>query len=167
VELVEAVLRLGEEFPRWDRNKLMVLLHGEGFDCSASTMARILHRLKERGVLRKPMPNPISARKRQRQRPYAIRKPKGCVAVALGDMVKVDSLDVRSLPGVILKHFTGRDVISKWDVLEAHSRASSNTTSGFIGALLERMPFPINAIQVGGSSKFQDPFERECHRRGI
>jgi len=166
-ELVEAVLRLREEYPRWGKDKLVVLLQREGFDCSASMVGRILHKLKERGVLREPMSNRISARKRQWQRPYAIRKPKEYVAKKPGDIVEVDTLDVRPLPGVILKHFTARDVISRWDVLEAHTRATSNTASGFIEVLLKRMPFPIQAIQVDGGSEFQDAFERECQRRGI
>ena len=53
------------------------------------------------------------ARKRQRKRPYAIRKPKEYVAKEPGDIVEVDTLDVRPLPGVVLKHFTARDVISR------------------------------------------------------
>ena len=166
-ELVEAVLKLREEYPRWGKDKLVVLLHDEGFTCSASTVGRILHRLKERGVLKEPVSNHISARKRQWQRPYAIRKPTEYVARAPGDIVEVDTLDVRPLPGVILKHFTARDVISRWDVLEAHSRATSNTASGFIDVLLKRMPFPVRAIQVDGGSEFQDAFEKECQKRGI
>ena len=167
VELVEAVLRLRETYPRWGKDKLVVLLHREGFTYSASTVGRILHKLKERGVLREPIPNHISASKRQMKRPYAVRKPKEYVAREPGDIVEVDTLDVRPLPGVILKHFTARDVISRWDVLEAHSRATSNTASGFIGVLLKRMPFPIKAIQVDGGSEFQDAFEEEYQRRGI
>jgi len=152
-ELVEAVLKLREEYPRWGKDKLVVLLHREGFNCSTSMVGRILHKLKERGVLKEPVSNHISARRRQGQRPYAIRKPKEYVAKKPGDIVEVDTLDVRPLPGVILKHFTARDVISRWDVLEAHSRATSNTASGFIDVLLKRMPFPIKAIQGDGSSQ--------------
>ena len=167
VELVETVLRLREEYPRWGKDKLVVLLHREGFDCSASMVGRILRKLKQRGVLKEPVSNHISARKRQRQRPYAIRRPKEYIARAPGDIVEVDTLDVRPLPGVTLKHFTARDIISRWDVLEAHSRATSNTTSGFIDVLLKRMPFPIKAIQVDGGSEFQNTFERECQKRGM
>ena len=165
--MVEAVLKLREEYPRWGKDKLVVLLHREGFTCSASTVGRILNRLKERGILKEPVSNYISARRRRWQRPYAIRKPKEYVANKPGDIVEVDTLDVRPLPGIILKHFTARDVISRWDVLEAHSRATSNTASGFIDVLLKRMPFPIKAIQVDGGSEFQDDFEEECQRRGI
>jgi len=145
----------------------VILLRREGLDCSASTVGRILHRLNERGVLQEPVSNHISARKRQWQRPYAVRKPKEYVAKEPGDIVEVDTLDVRSLPGMILKHFTARDIISRRDVLEAHSRATSHTASGFIDTLLERMPFPIRAIQVDGGSEFRDAFETECQRRGI
>jgi len=167
VELVEAVLRLREEYPRWGKDKLVILLHREGFTCSASTVGRILKKLKERGVLKEPLPNHISARKSQRQRPYAVRKPKDYVAKEPGDIVEVDTLDVRPLPGMVLKHFTARDVISRWDILEAHTRASSHTAAAFINALLRRMPFPIKVIQVDGGSEFQDAFEEECQRRGI
>ena len=166
-ELVETVLKLREAYPRWGKDKLVVLLHRERFNCSASMVGRILHKLKERGVLREPVSNCISARKRRLKRPYAIRKPREYVAEKPSDIVEVDTLDVRPLPGVILKHFTARDVISRWDVLEAHSRATSNTASGFIDVLVKRMPFPIKAIRVDGGSEFQDVFETECQRRGI
>jgi len=113
------------------------------------------------------VPNHISARKRQWQRPSAVRKPKEYVAKEPGDIVEVDTLDVRPLPGVVLKHFTARDIISRWDVLEVHTRATSHAASGFIDTLLKRMPFPVKTIQVDGGSEFQDAFERECQRRGI
>jgi putative transposase len=167
VELVEAVLRLREEYPRWGRDKLVILLRREGFASSASTVGRILKKLKERGVLEEPLPNHISARKSRRQRPYAVRKPKDYVVKEPGDIVEVDTLDVRPLPGVVLKHLTARDVISKWDVLEAHIRASSHTAAAFMDALLRRMPFPIKVIQLDWGSEFQDCFEEGCQRRGI
>jgi putative transposase len=166
-DLVAAVHRLREEYPRWGKDKLVILLQREGLVCSASTVGRILKKLKERGVLREPLPNHISARKSQRQRPYAVRKPKDYVVREPGDIVEVDTLDVRPLPGIVLKHFTARDVISRWDVVEAHTRASSHTATAFIDTLLERMPFPVKVIQVDGGSEFQDLFEAECQRRKI
>ena len=166
-ELVEAVRTLREEYPRRGKDKLVVLLREAGFSTSTSTVGRILARLKARGLLHEPPSNGISARRRQRKRPYAIRKPKAYVAVAPGDIVQVDTLDVRPLPGVVLKQFTAGDVVSRWDVLEAHGRATSRTAAAFIDVLLQRMPFPVKAIQVGGGSEFQDLFEAECQRRGI
>jgi len=167
VELVEAVLKLREEYPRWGKDKLVVLLREKGVSCSASTVGRIIHRLKERGVLKEPVPNHISARKRQRQRPYAIRKPKDYGISLVGDLVQLDTLDVRPLPGVLLKHFTAHDVISRWNIVSVYSRATANTAADFLDTLEERMPFPVKAIQVDGGSEFEAIFEQECQRRGI
>ena len=47
------------------------------WEVSTSMVGRILKALKDRGVLREPPVNGISARKRRRKRPYAVRKPKG------------------------------------------------------------------------------------------
>lgn len=52
-----------------------------------------------------------------------------------GDMIQVDTLDVRPLPGVVLKQLTARDVISRWDVLEVHRQATASTIVGFLDAL--------------------------------
>jgi hypothetical protein len=60
--------------------------------------------------------------------------------------VEVDTLDVRPLPGLVLKHFTARDVISKCDILEVHTRISSHITAAFIDTLLRPMPFPVEVI---------------------
>ena len=77
-------------------------------------------------------------------------------------MVQVDTLDVRPLPGMVLKHFTARDVVSRWDVVEAHSRATARTAAGFLDALQARMPFPVRAIQVDGGSEFQQASSRNA-----
>ena len=167
VELVEAVLQLREEYPRWGKDKLAVLLEEKGFSYSASTVGRIIRKLKERGVLKEPVPNHISARKRQRQRPYAIRKPRDYGISLVGDLVQLDTLDVRPLPGVLLKHFTAHDVISRWNIVSVYSRATANTATDFLDTLEKRMPFPVKAIQVDGGSEFEAIFEEECQRRGI
>lgn len=166
-ELVEAVLRLRQAYPRWGKDKLVVLLHQEGFPCSTSMVGRILKRLKDRGSLVEPVANSISTRKRWRKRPFAVRKPKEYAVDSPGAIVQVDTLDVRPLPGVTLKHFTARDIFSRWDVVEAHTRATAYTASTFIDTLLERMPFPIKAIQVDGGSEFEGVFEEKCEQEGI
>lgn len=165
-ELAEAVLRLREQYPRWGKDKLVVLLHREGWGVSASMVGRIIKRLKARGVLREPPRGRVAARK-QRPRPYAVRKPKGYQVKVPGDLVQLDTLDVRPLPGVLIKHYTARDVISRWDVLGAHTRATANTATAFLDRLLARMPFPIKALQVDGGSEFEAAFEHACQQRGI
>jgi putative transposase len=166
-ELAHAVVKLREEYPRWGKDKLAALLHEQGQKVSASMVGRILRRLKERGLLIEPLPNCVSARKRQRQRPYACRKPQGYQAKETGDIVQLDTLDLRPLPGVLFKHFTAHDVVSKWNVMSVHSQATAATAARFLDILQQRMPFPIRAIQVDGGPEFQAVFESECQLRGI
>ena len=166
-ELSLAVLPLREQYPRWGKDKLVVLLRERGWQVSTSMVGRILNSLKARGALREPLRSGISTRKRLWRRPYAVRKPKGYEVKEPGDLVQVDTLDVRPLPGIVLKHFTARDVVARWDVLEVHTRATATTAAGFLDAIQKRMPFPIRAIQVDGGSEFQAGFETECQRRGL
>jgi len=67
----------------------------------------------------------------------------------------------------VLKQFTARDIISRWDVLEVHNRATSATVAHFLDSLEKRLPFSIQAIQVNGGSEFEAVFEEECRRRSI
>jgi hypothetical protein len=75
-----AVLHLREQYPRWGKDKLVVLLHRAGWTVSTSMVGRILTSLKARGVLVEPVRSGISTSKRLWRRPYAIRKPKGYAA---------------------------------------------------------------------------------------
>lgn len=166
-ELAQEVLRLREEYPRWGKDKLVELLREQGLQASASMVGRILHRLKEKGVLKEPVANHISARKRLRQRPFATRKPRDYPIRETGDIVQLDTLDLRPLPGVLLKHFTAHDVVSKWNVMSVHRQATASTAAHFLNTLQERMPFPVKAIQVDGGPEFEAIFEKECQTRGI
>ena len=98
-ELAPAVLHLREQYPRWGRDKLAVLLRERGWQVSTSMVGRILSYLKARGVLKEAPRNGISTRKRLWRRPYAIRKPRGYPVMEPGDLVQVDTLDVRPMPG--------------------------------------------------------------------
>jgi len=94
------------------------------------------------------------ARRRVWRRPYAVRRPGEYRLEGPGDLVEVDTLGVRPLPGVVLKHFTARDVVSRRDVLEVHTRPAA-TTMGFLGTLQARFPLPTKAIQTdGGEAAF-------------
>ena len=109
----------------------------------------------------------MAVSKRRQARPYGVRNPKEYVASEPGDIVQVDTLDLRPLPGVVIKQLTARDVVSRCDVLEVHRQASARTTAGFRDTLGERMPFGIKAIQVDGGSEFMAQFEQACQQRQI
>ena len=169
VDLPQGVLELRERYPRWGKDRLVVLLRREGWQVSVSTVGRILAHLKARGVLQEPVYHPVSASRRRLRRPYGCRKPKDYLPTIPGDLVQVDTLDLRPLPGVVLKQFTAADRvgISRWDVLEVRSRATASTAAQFLATLKSRLPFPLRAIQVDGGSEFMAQFEEACQQAGL
>lgn len=165
--LARRVLEMREENPRWGKEKLADLLHDEGYWVSVSMVGRILKHMKEKGMLVEPKFTFVSTGKRQRNRPYAIRKPKDHKVQQAGDLVQLDTLDIRPLPNVVYKHFTSHDVISKWNVMDVFTSATSANAARFLDEMIERMPFKVNSIQIDGGSEFQSVFEEKCRKLGI
>ena len=58
-------------------------------------------------------------------------------------------------------------MVSRWDVLEAHTRATATLAAGFLDTLRARLPFPVRALQVDGGSEFAAQFEAACQERGL
>ena len=166
--LEQAVLELREEHPRWGKDKLVVLLRQQGLTVSVSMVGRILTRLKQQGRLRLPDLRDPWMGGRSQTRPYAIRKPRDYLPRAPGDLVQIDSADVRlDTAGHWYKHFSARDVVSRWDVLGVYGRATAATARDFLDAVIERMPGPVRAIQVDGGSEFKAEFEEACREKGL
>jgi putative transposase len=169
VELAERVLSLRQQYPRWGKDKLVVLLRREQRHVSTSMVGRILVDLKRRGALHEP-PKPAvlrQARRKLRNRPWAIRKPKHWRIEQPGDLVEIDTKEIRRRRGMVLKHFSARDVVSRWDVLEVHHRATSLAAARFLDTLLDRVPFPVKALQVDGGSEFAAEFEEACQQKQL
>jgi putative transposase len=165
-ELEQEVLELREQYPRWGKDKLVILLRKQGRQISTSMVGRILKHLKDSGQLAEPLPEQRRSQKHT-PRPYAVRKPRGYIPREPGDLVEVDTVDLRPLPGVNLKHFTARDVVSKWDVLGLYYKATAQTAAQFLDAILARTPNEVKAIQVDGGSEFKADFEALCQERGL
>lgn len=164
---LQAVLAQRRRYPRWGKDKLRVLLAREGTYLSVSMIGRMLTRLRAAGDLAEPLGRRISARKRPWRRPYAVRKPRDYVPAAPGDLVQLDTLDVRPVAGTVWKQFTARDVVSRWDVVELVPSAAARHAVGLLDALAVRMPFAVRGVSVDGGSEFMADFETECARRGI
>lgn len=109
----------------------------------------------------------FSARRRQWKRQYATRKPRDYEAKLPGDIVQIDTMDVRPEPGIVLKQFTTVDVVSRWSVPTIASNATALLATRALDNLIERTPFPIKAIQVDGGSEFMAEFEDACKQKGI
>ena len=165
--LENAVLELRQLTPGWGKDKLVVLLRDQGWQCSTSMVGRILRHLKENGrLVEAPGADPWHPR-RPFLRPYGVRKPKEYLANHPGAIVQVDTAHVSLFSGFSFKHFTACDVFTRWQVLEAHGRATAHAAAGFLDTVLERMPFPVRAIQVDGGSEFMAQFEDACRERGV
>lgn len=166
-EQAERVRRRREQYPRWGKDKLAVLLGREGWPVAVSMVGRILTSLRRRGVLSAPKLLRVKRRRGPARRPWALRKPTDYAVERPGDLVQLDTMDLRPAPGVVLKQFTARDVISRWDVIEVHGRATSSAARLFLTTLQQRLPFPLRALQVDGGSEFAAVFEEACRQRAI
>jgi putative transposase len=166
LEEIEAVRCLRRAYPRWGKDKLAVLLARQGLELSVSRVGRIITYLKGRGVIVEPKHRHKHSLRRFK-RPWATRYDRAYKVEAPGDLVELDCLDVRPLPGVVLKQFTARDVVSRYDSLDIASTASAKTATAALERLLARSPFPVRAIQVDGGSEFMAEFEASCQAHGI
>jgi putative transposase len=162
-----AVRRVRQQYPRWGKDKLVIVLRREGIRLSVSMVGRILARLRATGELREPAGRRMGVRRRRWARPYAVRRPAGWAVRRPGDLVEIDTLDVRPLPNKIWKQFTARDVVSRWDVVELGRRATAKDAAAVLDRLAERMPFPVRAISIDNGSEFMAEFEAACADRAI
>ena len=167
IDELRAVKIVREAYPRWGKDKLRVLLRRQGLVLSSSMIGRILVRLRHSGELREPGRRRMGVRQRRWARPYAIRKPADYSVERPGDLVELDTLDIRPLPGKIWKQFTARDVVSRWDVVELGQRATAQAAAAVLDRLAERMPFGVRAISIDNGSEFMAEFEAACAERAI
>jgi hypothetical protein len=58
-------------------------------------------------------------------------------------------------------------MVSRWDVIQGHTRATVSTAAQFLETVLHCMPFAIRALQVDGGSEFAAEFEQACQQRGL
>lgn len=168
IEELRAVRTIRETYPRWGKDKLRVLLRREGLVLSVSMIGRILGRLRRSGELREPIGRRrMSVRQRRWQRPYAVRRPPTWTVERPGDLVELDTLDIRPVPGKIWKQFTARDVVSRWDTIELGRQATAQAAAAMLDHLAARMPFPVRAISIDNGSEFMADFEAACQARSI
>jgi len=161
-----AVRALREARPRTGKAKLAVLLRGQGVLLGVSMVSRILASLRRRRLLVEPPTHRV--RRVRPPRPYATRVPvEARRPTRPGQLVQLDTMHLRPLPGVERRQFTAVDVVSRLAVLGVRASATAGTAAAFLDELVARMPVPVEAIQVDGGSEFMAGFESACQRRGI
>lgn len=169
LKVMERIRELREEYPRWGKDKLAVLLRKEGTEVSASTVGRVMNRLKARGLLREPENVRLAklARRRRRKPRYAVRMPKGYSIETPGDLIQVDTLKLHLMSNDVRYHFSARDIVSRWDCARAFRRQTSFAAALFLEYLEKKFPFKIKAIQIDGGSEFKKDFEEAIQKRQI
>jgi len=163
--LAQTVWRLRPQDPRGGTDTLVGRLRREGQRVSTSRGGWSLVRLKAHGSWREPPHHRIVPRRRPRHRPDAIRQPTDDLVQQPGDLVQVDPLDVRPRPGLVCTPCTARDVLSRWDVLELHTRATAASARDVLDTLQARRPFALQALPVDGGRAFAADVEPACRAR--
>lgn len=165
---VEAVrvARLSEDGRGKSKVIIQDLVAKTGRILSVSMVGRILAYLKQRGAIREP--HRIVRRQTWNARSHGIRRPKGTPAPTQpGELIQIDTVHLRPLPGVELRQFSAIDVVTRLAITDVRTRATARTARDHLAFLVESLPYPVRAIQVDGGSEFMAEFEHACKERGI
>ena len=154
LEVVERVRAVREQYPRWGREKLRVLLLEEGITLSAKSIDRVIGRLKARGVLREA----VQPRKGVRWQHKRLRRPKELVVDKPGALVQVDSKHVAMGNGKVVYQFGAVDYFTRKRVVALAPRLTSHHGAEFLRRVVTQFPFQVQAIQSDGGSEFLKEF---------
>jgi transposase InsO family protein/transposase-like protein len=138
---------------------------------SASTIARIIKWLKDRGEILDPnvkvslygKTGKLVIRKRKREKKLR----RGHFYPKLpGDLIQIDSI-VIFLNGVKMFLISGIDVVSRFGFSYAFPRLSSRNAREFMEKFLMVDPCPVRCVQTDNGSEFAGEFEDFLRKKGI
>jgi putative transposase len=151
VQLIQA---LREQYPRWGREKLRVLLERAGIYLSAKSIERVIGRLKARGVLREP----LRSRKAATLQRGRLRRPSDLVVDRPGALVQLDSKQVMLGGGKVVFQFGAVDCFTRKRVVALAPSLTSLQGATFLRRVIKEFPFSLTAIQSDGGSEFLGVF---------
>lgn len=154
VEVVQRIQALREQYPRWGREKLGVLLAREGVFLSAKSIDRVIARLKARGVLREA----VQPRKATRWHQKRLRRPRELAVDRPGALVQVDTKQVPLGQGKVAYQFGAVDCFTRKRVVALALRLTSAQGAAFLKRMVAKFPFPVQAVQSDGGSEFLKEF---------
>lgn len=153
-EVVERVRVVREQYPRWGREKLRIMLLEEGITLSAKSIDRVIRRLKARGILREA----VQPRKAAKWRHRRLRRPRELVADSPGALVQTDSKQVTLGNGKVVYQFGAVDCFTRKRVVALAPRLTSHHGAEFLKRVVAQFPFKVQAIQSDGGSEFLKEF---------
>jgi transposase InsO family protein len=155
VQLIQA---LREQYPRWGREKLRVLLEREGVYLSAKSIDRVVGRLKARGVLREPS----RSRKAATIQRGRLRRPSDLGVGHPGALVQVDTKQVVAGQGKVVYQFGAVDYFTRKRVVAMSPRLTSAQGAAFLQQVVAEFPFPVEVVQSDGGAEFLKDFESKA-----
>ncbi len=161
----QRILALRQTYPRWGKRKLAPFLRAQGCTLSEATVGRILARLLRSGRLKEP--RPVRMRRPRPARPHATRKPADDQPQRPGQLIQIDTVHVRPVPGMEFRQFTAIDVVTRIAAFGVRTRATAGAAADFLDDLIDRFPLTMRAIQVDGGAEFMAEFEERCAHYGI
>ena len=84
-----------------------------------------------------------------------------------GELIQIDHMTHTVDTGMVIKEFQAICPITKILVTQAYSSASSRNARDFLELVKQKIPFPIQSIQVDGGSEFMKEFEEACYEKNI
>lgn len=152
--VVQRILTLKHEHPRWGKEKAALFLKSEGMVISGKTVWKIWTRHSM--VIR------YRTRKRKAPKPRVdwtrVRLP--------GDLVQLDTKHI-SLHGRKLYQYTFIDVVSRWRYAKIHHAADMATTILFLNEALQTCGLKVSVIQTDNGSEFGKQVTNHLHIRKI
>jgi len=109
----------------------------------------------------------VRMRRPRPARPHATRKPADYQPQRPGQLIQIDTVHVRPVPGMEFRQFTAIDVVTRIAAFGVRTRATAGAAADFLDDLIDRFPLTMRAIQVDGGSEFMAEFEERCAHYGI
>jgi putative transposase len=152
--IVLRIQALREQYPRWGREKLRVLLAREGIILCGKSIDRVIQRLKARGVLREP----VRSRRRVKWHHERLRRPPELVVNHPGALVQMDTKQIVG-QGKTVYQFGAVDYFTRKRIVALSSHLTSMQGAAFLRQVVDQFPFHIEAVQSDGGSEFLKDFE--------
>lgn len=153
-----------EAHPRLGKKKLAVLLTAEGYAVSESYTGRVIHALKERGLLSRSRKLSFQGKTGNHTETLPIRRTKLRRAHKQG--MELDTI-VRFIDGTKRYILTAIDVQKKFAFAGAYTSHSSKSAADFLRKVIEVCPFLIEELQTDNGSEFALFFEEACAALGL
>lgn len=120
------------------------------------SLSSIKRTLKRRGLIKK----------RSKWKKYHIYPPLPNIEKA-GDLLQIDTIQMRSWKGERIYIYTIIDIYSRWTYAEAHLHIRAGLSAEFAGRALRLAPFKSSMIQSDHGSEFSKWFTKSLIRKGI